>query len=120
MDINQLEKEWQKVAKDQLQAVDTQMWDQLNDRLDKAESKPVVKMRSWMWVAASFLVLVTAFSIHKQDQKAKFHSDTLAYNAESDIIATEDLALVTDDFYKISQVMILHDAYQKLEDNSIK
>ena len=120
MNYDQLEKNWQKIASEQSEPTSTEMWERLNGKLEK-QGKPRSFMRSYgLMIAASVagLLLVSIFLI--QEKQTVYYDDVLAYNDESRIIANEELDLRSNEFYNISQVMILHNAYNKLETNSIK
>jgi nicotinamide riboside transporter PnuC len=121
MDFNQIEKNWQKQANEQMESVTTEMWEQLNNKLDSTVQKSSKHNKQWMMmVAASLVGLAVIAFIAFQPKTTTYHADILAYDQSSNIIANEDLATVSNDFYNVSQVMVLHQAYDKLETNTIR
>ena len=120
MDFNQLEKKWQEKANEQTESVTPEMWDQLNVKLGSENKKTLRPSNQWIMIAASIVGLAIISLISLQPKTSSYHDDILAFDQSSTNIALEDLSIISNDFYNVSQVMVLHQAYEKLETNTIR
>lgn len=120
MDFNQLEKKWRDSASEQTEPVTSDMWDQLNTKLGQESKKVLKPYTQWIMIAASLVGIAIVSYIVLQPNTSTYHDDILAFDQTSNIIANEDLATISNDFYNVSQVMVLHQAYEKLETNTIR
>ena len=120
IDFNQLEKKWQEKANEQTESVTPEMWDQLNDKLGSDKKRAFKPNIRWIMIAASLVGLAIISFISLQPKPSSYHDDILAFDQSSTHIALEDLSAIPNDFYNVSQVMVLHQAYDKLETNTIR